>query len=137
LLQELLWLRVRGRCSARSRATLSAGLYHATTADLDRTGGMLPACARRGRSPTNPYARAKRYVNVDADAPPARRAGAALQLEDVTLLERFYNQLCLLVEAQKSSDPQSLIIVQLVRGLRPASTDRLLRESDRASGLLE
>jgi hypothetical protein len=45
---------------------------------------------------------------------PVRRAGATLQLEDVHLLERFYNQLCLLVEAQKSSDPLSLVVVQMV-----------------------
>jgi len=34
----------------------------------------------------------------------------------VHLLERFYGQLCLLVEAQKASEPLSLLIIQLVRG---------------------
>lgn len=53
--------------------------------------------------------------NVQDDAAPVRKAPGQLQLEDVHILERFYNQLSLLVEAQCPSDPLSLLCVQYVR----------------------
>ena len=48
--------------------------------------------------------------------PDAHRAGAgALDPEELRALQRFYDQLCALVEAQRMSDPISLMVVQKVR----------------------
>ena len=115
-LQEMLWTRLQGRCASRSSTALTAGLCKAMAAELAFSGGTLGNVIMRGKPPRDPYDQAKLFIDHDSDGPSgARRTGASLQLEDVHLLERFYNQLCLLVEAQKASDPLSLVIVQLVR----------------------
>ena len=123
-MQELLYGRAKGRCAARMQPALAAALYTSTTAYLDRHGGLSTASARNGCAPRNPFLRAKMYVDTGSVQAPVRRVPATLQLEDVQLLERFYNQLCLLVEAQKSSDPLSLIIVQMVRSQHISITVR-------------
>ena len=50
--------------------------------------------------------------------PPQVRTEQALALdpEELRALQRFYDQLCALVEAQRMSDPLSLMVVQKVRG---------------------
>jgi hypothetical protein len=117
-LQEMLWQRVQGRSKARSDAALAAGMYNAVTSEMESSPGSHSVCAHRGQPPRDPYERARLFVDhMTSEASPMRRSAATLQLEDVHLLERFYNQLCLLVEAQKASDPLSLFIVQLVRSL--------------------
>lgn len=109
---------MRGRCDSRTNAALTAGLWKALEAELTFAGGHLSTAILREQIPWDPYTQAKLFMdNVNSTGSPVRRAGLALQLEDVHLLERFYNQLCLLVEAQKSSDPLSLVVVQLVRAI--------------------
>ena len=49
------------------------------------------------------------------DAPPSKKIPATLQIEDVHILEQFYSQLCLLVQAQKAWDPASLLCIHNVR----------------------
>ena len=114
-MQELLWARLQGRSEARTHAGRAAGMYHAVTAELTRNPAGLPTRARCGAPPPNIYERAKLFEDDATNSMPLRKAAAALQLEDVQLLERFYSQLVLLVEAQKASDPLSLVVVHTVR----------------------
>jgi hypothetical protein len=115
LLQKLLWTRLRGRYDSRTNPALTAGLWKALEAELEFAGGHLSTAIVHERAPWDLYDRAKLCMDhASPTGSPVRRAGATLQLEDVHLLERFYNQLCLLVEAQKSSDPLSLVVVQMV-----------------------
>lgn len=127
VVQRLLWQRLQGRCQARAQIPLSAGFYNAIVSELEYTLGSRPARAAVGAPPPNPYERAKMFIDhVDAvDASPTRKVPATLQMEDVHILEQFYSQLCLLVQAQKASDPASLLCVHNVRtkrGCVPAAT---------------
>ena len=56
--------------------------------------------------------------SLPATSPPQVRTEQALALdpEELRALQRFYDQLCALVEAQRMSDPLSLMVVQKVRG---------------------
>ena len=100
-------------------------MYNAITAEMDYSLGHRSVCACRGAPPRDPYDRAKLFTDhMAASSNPMTRTAATLQLGDVHLLERFYNQMCLLVEAQKASDPLSLIVVQLVRAPLVIMRDR-------------
>jgi hypothetical protein len=115
-MQKLLWQRLQGRCEARALIPVSAGLYNAIVSELEYTLGSSASRAIAGVPPPNPYERAKMFMdNVDpADSAPVRKVPATLQMEDVHILEQFYSQLCLLVQAQKASDPASLLCVHNV-----------------------
>lgn len=84
---------MRGRTAARTCASRAAGMYIAVTGDLDRRGNTMPGCARKRAPPPDPYTRAAVCEEQLMEDVPYKRAAAALQLEDVQLLERFYNQL--------------------------------------------
>eukprot|EP00892_Ulva_mutabilis_P006737 jgi/Ulvmu1/4435/UM002_0160.1 len=117
-MQRLLWQRLQGRCQARAQSGLAAGFYNAIVSELEYSLGHRPACAVAGIPPRDPYDQAKMFMDhVQDDTAPVRKAPGQLQLEDVHILERFYNQLCLLVEAQCPSDPMSLLCVQNVKEL--------------------
>jgi hypothetical protein len=114
--QEILWHRLQGRCRARTDPSLSMGFYKAIMAELDYNLGRRPAHAQLNSPPRDPYNQAQLFVDsMQHDEGMSRPQTVGLQMEDVHLLERFYQQLCLLVEAQKASDPMSLVVVQLVR----------------------
>lgn len=119
LLQRLLWQRLQGRCEARAQPALAAGFYNAIVSELEYSLGNRPACAAAGMPPRDPYDQARMFMDHVQDSSPVRKAPGQLQLEDVHILERFYNQLCLLVEAQCPSDPMSLLCVQHVRPKSP------------------
>lgn len=95
---------------------MSAGFYNAIVSELEYTLGSRPSRAAIGAPPPNPYERAKMFMDhIDAvDASPMRKVPATLQMEDVHILEQFYSQLCLLVQAQKASDPASLLCIHNV-----------------------
>lgn len=114
-MQRLLWQRLQGRCQARAQPALAAGFYNAIVSELEYSLGHRPACAVAGMPPRDPYDQARMFMDHVQDSSPARKAPGQLQLDDVHILERFYNQLCLLVEAQCPSDPMSLLCVQHVR----------------------
>lgn len=120
-LQKLLWHRLQGRCKARTQVPMSAGFYNSIVSELDYTLGSRPSRAVMGAPPPNPYERAALFMDhLDAtDASPARKVPATLQLEDVHIIEQFYNQLCLLVQAQKASDPASLLCIHNVCPFKP------------------
>ena len=77
--------------------------------------GVRPACSRLGVPPRNPFQQAELFIGHLANTSGQMgKTMTLLELEDVHLLERFYNQLCLLVEAQRASEPLSLLVIQLV-----------------------
>ena len=95
---------------------MSAGFYNSITSELEYTLGSRPARAAVGAPPKNPYDRAKLFMDhIDAvDVSPTKKVPATLQMEDVHILEQFYSRLCLLVQAQKASDPASLLCIHNV-----------------------
>ncbi len=52
----------------------------------------------------------------------AARAAQQLDPEELRVLQRFYDQLCALVEAQRMSDPLSLMVVHKVKSLLEEGT---------------
>jgi hypothetical protein len=114
----MLWHRLQGRVRARTDASLAMGFYNAVMSELDYHLGKRPANAHTSCPPRDPYNQAQLFVDsMQVEDGHSKQQVVGLQMEDVHLLERFYQQLCLLVEAQKASDPMSLIIVQLVRSV--------------------
>lgn len=106
----------------------------AILSELEFHLGRRPANAHLHSPPRDPYNQAKLFVDSAKQSDPASRPQTVgLTMDDVHLLERFYSQLCLLVEAQKASDPMSLIIVQLVRGAPTLRGPPTLPSSDLAS----
>lgn len=70
----------------------------------------------QGRPPRDPWERSKHFT---AEVPPARGGTVALsvslEIEDILLMERVYEQLCLLVQFQRPSDPLSLALLHMVK----------------------
>ena len=57
-----------------------------------------------------------RYQALQDRAAQATRTAGSLDPEEVRVLQRFYDQLCALVEAQRMSDP---LLLMVVHGVRP------------------
>jgi len=117
-LQAALHERAQGRYRARTLGPMAANLSSILMADLDLVKGRQMNYASHGAAPRSPY------VKMDASwgalqerAANAARAAECLDPEEVRVLQRFYDQLCALVEAQRMSDPLSLMVVHTVKGL--------------------
>lgn len=54
------------------------------------------------------------WAALQARAQTAARAAQTLDPEELRVLQRFYDQLCALVEAQRMSDPLSLMVIHKV-----------------------
>ncbi|GFH11799.1 uncharacterized protein HaLaN_07357 [Haematococcus lacustris] len=122
-LQQALWERAEGRFRARTVGPMAANLSSILMADLDIVRGQQQPYASPGSSPLSPY------VKMDASwealqkrAQVAARAAQQLDPEELRVLQRFYDQLCALVEAQRMSDPLSLMVIHKVKSLLEGGT---------------
>ena len=70
----------------------------------------------------SPYSRLEAYQAAQEAARrnTKQKAVAALDPAEIRILQRFYDQLCALVEAQRMSDPLCLMVVAKVGGQAPS-----------------
>ncbi|GMH43887.1 hypothetical protein BSKO_11821 [Bryopsis sp. KO-2023] len=121
-LQLALWERVQRRKLARGSANLVQGVSTAVIQDMDTRVGNRPTTMASTTTrilPMDPWQRGMRFSNT---APGAGKKGNTETLtprnvEDIQLMECFYEQLCFLVEGLRQSDPLSLLVVQQVKVL--------------------
>eukprot|EP00798_Chlamydomonas_sp_ICE-L_P016563 gene16563-22793_t len=120
-LQAALYQRAEGRFKARTNAPMAANMSSLLMADLDLVQGKFKPYAT-GKLPANPFTK----MEVTWAAQENRRArtakATALDPEELKALQRFYDQLCALVEAQRMSDPLSLMIIHKVKSLLEGGT---------------
>lgn len=116
-LQAALYQRAEGRFKARTNAPMAANMSSLLMADLDLVAGKkLPYSI--GKMPANPFTKMEVSWAAQEENRRARTAKAqALDPEELRALQRFYDQLCALVEAQRMSDPLSLMIIHKVKVL--------------------
>lgn len=117
-LQKALYERAEGRLKARTQGRMAANLSGLLMLDLEAVKGMRGGYIG-GAEPSNPYGRMERTWNALEESKRARTQKAlTLDPEELKALQRFYDQLCALVEGQeKMSDPICLMIVHKVRDL--------------------
>jgi hypothetical protein len=115
-LQQALYERSAGRFKARSFSKMGTNLAGLLMADLDATKGRKTLVLRTGVVPENPYAKMEDAWEAQETARRVRTQRAhALDPDELRVMQRFYDQLCALVEAQRMSDPLCLMVVHRVR----------------------
>ncbi|KAG1671623.1 hypothetical protein FOA52_006854 [Chlamydomonas sp. UWO 241] len=115
-LQQALYERSAGRFKARSFSKMGTKLAGLLMADLDSTQGRKSLVMRAGVVPENPYVKMEQAWEAQEDARRVRTQRAnALDPNELRVMQRFYDQLCALVEAQRMSDPLCLMVVHRVR----------------------
>ncbi len=95
-----------------------------------------PFCSRTGGKLVSPYTRSDAYKAAQEAARrnTKQKAVQALEPAEIRILQRFYDQLCALVEAQRMSDPLCLMVVSKVgragcgRAKGPEASGALMRE---------
>ncbi|KAG2500507.1 hypothetical protein HYH03_001284 [Edaphochlamys debaryana] len=120
-LQQQLYARANGRANVRTDATAAAGMSTTLFGVLNLTQGRLPTYASGGKV-VSPYARLDAYQQAQEAARrnTKQKAVQALDPTEIRILQRFYDQLCALVEAQRMSDPLCLMVVSKVKALLEA-----------------
>lgn len=118
-LQQALYERSEGRHKARSFGKMAANLSQLLAIDLEAVRGKkVPYASVAAGPPANPYGKMERTWNAIEESRKARTQKAlTLDPTELKALQRFYDQLCALVEAQKMSDPLCLMVVHKVRDL--------------------
>uniref|UniRef100_A0A7R9YUG4 Uncharacterized protein n=1 Tax=Chlamydomonas euryale TaxID=1486919 RepID=A0A7R9YUG4_9CHLO len=115
-LTQALYERSAGRFKARSYAKMGTNLAGLLMADLEQVKGKKTPYVSLRKAPENPYAKMEETWEQQEEARRARTQRAhALDPEELRVMQRFYDQLCALVEAQRTSDPLSLMVVHKVR----------------------
>lgn len=118
-LQEDLWRRAQARGMARQSQPMAAGFASYLISDLDASSGVRESYHRPGTVPADIWQHAKYFMEHGARKGQSRKRPTAgpVDMEEIELLERFYNQLCLLVERQRVSDPCSVALLLCVKEL--------------------
>ncbi|GAX78897.1 hypothetical protein CEUSTIGMA_g6336.t1 [Chlamydomonas eustigma] len=120
-LQQALYGRSEGRYKARSFEKMTANLCGLLMGDLDQVRGRKVPYASVGVEPKNPYLKMEAEWSAQEQSRKMRTQRAlALDPEELKALQKFYDQLCSLVEAQRMSDPLSLMVVHKIRSLLEA-----------------
>lgn len=88
---------------------------------LNLREGRMPNYAANGKV-VSPYTRLDQYQQAQETARrnAKQKAVQALDGGEIRILQRFYDQLCALVEAQRMSDPLCLMVVSKVKSLLEA-----------------
>ena len=122
-LQRALYERAEGRHRARTQGKMAANLSGLIMLDLDAVHGRKVPYAGSSE-PSNPYGRMDKTWNAMEETRKAKTQKAlTLNPDELKGLQRFYDQLCALVESQeKMSDPICLMIVHRVRDLLESGT---------------
>lgn len=111
-LQAALFQRAEGRFRARTVGAMAANLSSILMADLDLVRGKQVPYASVGAQPHSPYVKMDNsWATLQERAATAVRQAQQLDPEELRVLQRFYDQLCALVEAQRMSDPLCLMVV--------------------------
>ncbi|GIL53847.1 hypothetical protein Vafri_9480 [Volvox africanus] len=120
-LQAALFARAQGRASVRTEPSNAAGLSTTLFGVLNLTQGRMPTFASGGKV-VSPYARLEQYQAAQEAARrnTKQKAVQALDPSEIRILQRFYDQLCALVEVQRMSDPLCLMVVSKVKLLLEA-----------------
>ncbi|GLC47400.1 hypothetical protein PLESTM_002068900 [Pleodorina starrii] len=120
-LQAALYSRAAGRASVRTDSSNAAGLSTTLFGVLNLTQGRMPTYAAGGKV-VSPYARLEAYQAAQEAARrnTKQKAVQALDPTEIRILQRFYDQLCALVEVQRMSDPLCLMVVSKVKSLLEA-----------------
>ncbi|KAG2426915.1 hypothetical protein HXX76_012701 [Chlamydomonas incerta] len=120
-LQTQLYSRAQGRHGVRTDAASAAGMSTTLFGVLDLSQGRMPTHASGGKV-VSPYSRLEAYQAAQEAARrnTKQKAVAALDPAEIRILQRFYDQLCALVEAQRMSDPLCLMVVAKVKALLEA-----------------
>eukprot|EP00198_Chlamydomonas_reinhardtii_P010505 XP_001699842.1 predicted protein [Chlamydomonas reinhardtii] len=120
-LQSQLYSRAQGRHGVRTDASSAAGLSTTLFGVLNLSQGRMPTHASGGKV-VSPYSRLEAYQAAQEAARrnTKQKAVAALDPAEIRILQRFYDQLCALVEAQRMSDPLCLMVVAKVKALLEA-----------------
>ncbi|GIL86312.1 hypothetical protein Vretifemale_14705 [Volvox reticuliferus] len=114
-LQAALFARAQGRAGVRTDPANAAGLSTTLFGVLNLTQGRMPTFASGGKV-VSPYARLEAYQAAQEAARrnTKQKAVQALDPSEIRILQRFYDQLCALVEVQRMSDPLCLMVVSKV-----------------------
>ncbi|GFR52887.1 hypothetical protein Agub_g15520 [Astrephomene gubernaculifera] len=120
-LQAALYSRAQGRANVRTDSSAAAGLSTTLFGVLNLTQGRMPTYASGGKV-VSPYARLEAYQAAQEAARrnTKQKAVQALDPAEIRILQRFYDQLCALVEVQRMSDPLCLMVVSKVKSLLEA-----------------
>mmetsp|Transcript_14541 Transcript_14541/g.31649 ORF Transcript_14541/g.31649 Transcript_14541/m.31649 type:complete len:677 (+) Transcript_14541:102-2132(+) len=122
-LQQALYERAEGRYKARTTPAMTANLSSILMADLDLVQGKKVPYASVGVKPTSPYLKMEATWAAQEENRKVRTQRAqTLDPEELRVLQRFYDQLCALVEAQRMSDPLSLMVIHKVKSLLESGT---------------
>ena len=115
-LQRALYERAEGRLKARSEGRMAANLSGLLMLDLEAVQGRKVPYPGNSE-PSNPYGRMEKTWNAIEETKKAKKEKAlTLNPDELKGLQRFYDQLCSLMESQeKMSDPICLMIVHKVR----------------------
>jgi len=121
-LQKVLWDRAQARAATRNQGVLARAMMDVIDASLERSDGVpTVAAVRPGTMPTSIYQRAAAHLAAKGAAlQSSAKPGRTLNAEELAVLQRFYEQLCVVVEQQKMSDPTSLMVVHKVKSLMEA-----------------
>lgn len=122
-LQQVLYERSRGRYKARTFGHMAANLCGLLMLDLSEVHGKKIPYVSVGVVPNNPYKKMEDAWAAQEETRKVRNQRAqTLDPDQLRVMQRFYDQLCALVEAQRMSDPLSLMVVQRVRSLLEAGS---------------
>ncbi|KAG2431637.1 hypothetical protein HYH02_013214 [Chlamydomonas schloesseri] len=120
-LQSHLYGRAQGRHAVRTDASSAAGMSTTLFSVLNLSQGRMPT-QPTGNKVVSPYSRLEAFQAAQEAARrnTKQKAVAALDPAEIRILQRFYDQLCALVEAQRMSDPLCLMVVAKVKALLEA-----------------
>ncbi|KXZ44766.1 hypothetical protein GPECTOR_62g881 [Gonium pectorale] len=120
-LQAALYARAQGRAAVRTDSSAAAGLSTTLFGVLNLTQGRMPNF-QNGAKVVSPYSRLEAYQAAQEAARrnTKQKAVQALEPAEIRILQRFYDQLCALVEVQRMSDPLCLMVVSKVKSLLEA-----------------
>ena len=95
-------------------SSLPASTFLALSSPLPPPASLPPSCLRYatlGQKPISPYFKMEAAYSKQQDMRKSRaRQAGALDPQELRVLQRFYDQLCALVEQQRMSDPLSLMV---------------------------
>jgi hypothetical protein len=112
-------LDVQGLCAVHSQSGLVSSTLNSIHFPCHQVAVLLADHTHHtGLVPESPYVKMDAsWAALQARAQTAARAAQTLDPEELRVLQRFYDQLCALVEAQRMSDPLSLMVIHKVSGV--------------------